>query len=89
MTGMIPHEDLVFEDQSVYVSGCRYDRCTFRRCTLILKDLSAIGRLADCRFEQCAWYLNTIIADRDDWDAFLNQVAPAIDLTLPPRNPPQ
>lgn len=79
----IPHTDESFDGKSVYLTGQSFIRCSFRSCTLIIKELSAIGLFQDCTFENCVWHLDMTISDRDAWQGFLNGVAPAITAFLP------
>lgn len=46
-------EDIAFVAQTVTMSGNAFRRCSFSRCTLIVRDLPFI--LEGCRFENCNW----------------------------------
>ena len=61
MTLLLAHEDLVIDDQVVYVTGHAYRRCKFNRCTFFIRDLHAI--FEHCTFAGCVWHLDMIIHD--------------------------
>lgn len=77
------HEGVTFEHQSIYLSGHSYENCVFRRCTLVVKDFSAIGVVRNCQFEACVWYLNVMVHDAAAWRMFLEHLAPVISQVLP------
>ncbi len=83
----VGHRDHVFERQSIYLSGHSYEACVFRQCTLIVKDLARLGLVRNCQFENCVWHLNVTIHDRNAWQTFLSEIAPAITYTLPQPAP--
>lgn len=82
----IPHKDATFEAKSIYLSGQSFENCTFRSCTLIIKDLNMVGSFENCRFENCNWYLNMTIHDPRVWDEFIKGFVPAISAYLPAKS---
>ena len=75
------HENIVFQDQVVYLAGNSYFDCTFRRCTLVFRD--NIGPLTGCTFESCVWHIDLIVSDYVFWDEFVKGLAPMIGKSLP------
>ena len=81
MATFLVHEKVVFEDQVIYLAGNSYFDCTFRRCTLVVRE--QIGPLTGCCIESCIWHLDLLISDHEYWDSFLGRIAPAITQSLP------
>ena len=77
------HQNVVYDDHPVYLSGASFKDCTFRNCTLIVKNIDTIGSFENCQFERCVWYLEAMISDRESWEQFELNIAPSIRLTLP------
>lgn len=77
------HQNVVFDNHPVYLSGASFKDCTFRNCTLIIKNLDTVGGFENCEFDRCVWYLEAMVSDRDAWERFQQQIAPSIQLTLP------
>lgn len=44
------HQERVFEDQVVYLSGNVYFDCVFRRCTLVVRD-RMVPPMSNCKVE--------------------------------------
>lgn len=61
MINLLLHDDLVIDDQVVYVTGHSYRRCKFNRCTFFIRDLTA--NFENCTFAGCAWHIDMIIHD--------------------------
>lgn len=51
---MAKFEDSTFEDSPVSVDGNEYDRCTFRRCTLVYAGLGPVS-MTNSKFDSCQW----------------------------------
>lgn len=79
----IPHYDELFERKSIYLTGQSFIRCRFCACTLIIKDMSLLGLFDGCSFENCVWHLNMTISDRQAWQEFVQNIAPAVASVLP------
>lgn len=78
----IVHRGVVFEHQTIHVTGHRYVDCTFRRCTLAVRTpWVAMDRPA---FDSVAWHLDLLVYDAADWRRFRELYFPVIDQTLPP-----
>jgi hypothetical protein len=79
MANVLLHDDLVIEDQVVYVTGHAYRKCKFNRCTFYLRDLS--GVFDHCDFNSCVWHLDLLLHDRDQVPA-LEQVVGIVRFSL-------
>lgn len=53
------HEGVSFENQTVYISGQAFIGCTFRGCTLVLRE--TIYHLEKCTFERCNWHVDWVL----------------------------
>ena len=53
------HEGETFLNQTVYISGQAFIRCTFTACTLVLRE--SIYHLEGCTFERCNWHVDTVL----------------------------
>ena len=53
------HEDETFRNQTVYISGQAFVRCTFVGCTLILRE--TVYHLEACSFERCNWHVDWVL----------------------------
>lgn len=53
------HEGVKFENQTVYISGQAFIRCTFTACTLILRE--TVYHLEDCTFDRCNWHIDLVL----------------------------
>ena len=53
------HEGVTFQNQTVYISGQAFVRCTFVGCTLVLRE--TIYHLEDCTFERCNWHVDWVL----------------------------
>jgi hypothetical protein len=58
-TLLTKHEDETFENQTVYVSGQAFIRCTFKACTLVVRE--STYHLDKCQFERCNWHVDMLI----------------------------
>ncbi len=53
------HEDQTFQNQTVYVSGQAFVRCSFVACTLILRE--SVYYMESCSFDRCNWHLDVVL----------------------------
>ena len=53
------HEGVVFQNQTVYISGQAFIRCKFVACTLILRE--TLYHLQECTFERCNWHVDWVL----------------------------
>src|SRR5947199_9865734 len=53
------HENETFLNQTVYISGQAFIRCTFIACTLILRE--TVYHLEGCTFERCNWHVDRVL----------------------------
>lgn len=53
------HEGENFQNQTIYISGQAFIRCTFTACTLVLRE--SIYHLEGCTFERCNWHVDTVL----------------------------
>ena len=53
------HENETFLNQTVYISGQAFVRCSFIACTLILRE--TVYHLEECTFERCNWHVDWVL----------------------------
>src|SRR5437660_12513924 len=53
------HEGETFTNQTVYISGQAFIRCSFVACTLILRE--TVYHLEGCSFERCNWHVDWVL----------------------------
>ncbi|MCC6424812.1 MAG: hypothetical protein IT447_15175 [Phycisphaerales bacterium] len=53
------HEGESFVNQTVYISGQAFVRCSFVACTLILRE--TVYHLESCSFERCNWHVDWVL----------------------------
>ena len=53
------HENETFLNQTVYISGQAFVRCSFIACTLILRE--TVYHLEGCTFERCNWHVDWVL----------------------------
>jgi hypothetical protein len=53
------HEGETFTNQTVYISGQAFIRCTFIACTLVLRE--PVHHLEGCTFERCNWHVDCLL----------------------------
>lgn len=53
------HENEEFRNQTVYISGQAFIRCTFVACTLVLRE--TVYHLEGCTFERCNWHVDWVL----------------------------
>lgn len=83
MRAVFRYQDRCYEDQSIYVTGRTYVNCTFRRCTLIVRELPFAGAFSGCEFDSCVWHFSIMVSDRRAWGRFLTDEGPSVTSSLP------
>ena len=53
------HEGETFRNQTVYISGQAFIRCSFVACTLVLRE--TVYHLEGCSFERCNWHVDWVL----------------------------
>jgi hypothetical protein len=53
------HENEAFLNQTVYISGQAFIKCTFTACTLVLRE--TLYHLDQCTFERCNWHVDWVL----------------------------
>jgi hypothetical protein len=53
------HEGETFRNQTVYISGQAFIRCSFVACTLVLRE--TVYHLEGCTFERCNWHVDWVL----------------------------
>ena len=53
------HEGVTFQNQTIYISGQAFIRCSFTACTLILRE--TLYHLDNCTFERCNWHVDWVL----------------------------
>src|SRR6476661_3709490 len=53
------HEGENFRNQTVYISGQAFVRCSFIGCTLVLRE--TVYHMEQCAFERCNWHVDWVL----------------------------
>jgi hypothetical protein len=53
------HEGVTFQNQTIYISGQAFVRCTFTACTLVLRE--TVYYLEGCTFDRCNWHVDRVL----------------------------
>ena len=53
------HDNETFLNQTVYISGQAFVRCTFIACTLVLRE--TVYHMEACTFERCNWHVDWVL----------------------------
>jgi hypothetical protein len=53
------HEGETFQNQTVFISGQAFVRCTFVACTLVLRE--TVYYMEGCSFDRCNWHIDAIL----------------------------
>src|SRR4051794_9073982 len=53
------HEGQTFTNQTLYISGQAFIRCSFVGCTLVLRE--TVYHLEGCTFERCNWHVDWVL----------------------------
>ena len=53
------HEGETFQNQTIYISGQAFIRCTFVACTLVLRE--TVYHLEECSFDRCNWHVDCVL----------------------------
>src|SRR5580658_927803 len=53
------HEGATFQNQTIYISGQAFVRCTFIACTLVLRE--TVYYLEGCTFDRCNWHVDRVL----------------------------
>ncbi len=53
------HEGTTFQNQTIYISGQAFVRCTFVACTLVLRE--TVYYLEGCTFDRCNWHVDRVL----------------------------
>lgn len=81
MPTSLVHENVIFEDQTIHLTGNAYIDCTFRRCNFVVSGLPIV--LRGCVANACVWHIDLVFSDVKRWKAFVEQIAPMISDSLP------
>lgn len=94
MNLLLRHDNVVFQDQTVYTTGNAYIGCIFRRCMMVAVGLGNAA-FERCNFEACAWHINVIVHDPQTCEGLqqlvnvARQCVPSAPATgLPPPSSP-
>ena len=60
---LLLHKEQEYCDRVVYLSGHAYKKCTFTRCTLVVR--AEPFRMEHCTIESCVWHIDSVMHDRD------------------------
>lgn len=53
------HEGESYSNQTVYISGQAFLRCSFTACTLVLRE--TVYYMEGCTFDRCNWQLDVLL----------------------------
>jgi len=53
------HEGVTFQNQTVYLSGQAFVRCSFIACTMVLRE--TVYYLEGCTFDRCNWHVDRVL----------------------------
>jgi hypothetical protein len=53
------HEGATFQNQTIYISGQAFVRCTFVACTLVFRE--TVYHLEGCTFDRCNWHVDRVL----------------------------
>lgn len=53
------HEGVMFENETVFVSGQAFVRCNFVACTLVLRE--TMYHMDACSFDRCNWHVDMLL----------------------------
>jgi len=53
------HEGETFHNETVYISGQAFVRCTFVACTLLLRE--TVYYMEGCSFDRCNWHIDCVL----------------------------
>jgi hypothetical protein len=53
------HEGTTFQNQTVYISGQAFVKCTFVACTLVFRE--TVYHLEGCTFDRCNWHVDRVL----------------------------
>jgi hypothetical protein len=54
------HDNITFTNQTVYISGQAFIRCSFVACTLVLRG-ETVYHLEECTFDRCNWHIDCVM----------------------------
>ena len=53
------HDNETFLNQTIYISGQAFVRCSFIACTLVLRE--TVYHMEGCTFERCNWHVDWVL----------------------------
>ena len=53
------HEGATFTNETVYISGQAFVRCSFIACTLVLRE--SVYYMESCSFDRCNWHIDAVL----------------------------
>lgn len=62
VVALLRHDNVAYEDQTVYLSGNAFFGCDFRRCTFVLTG-SIVFHCEKCEFHSCIWHVDMLLHD--------------------------
>ncbi len=81
MTVLAIHDDVVFDDAVIYLTGNAYRGCKFNRCTFVLR--SDVYLLSSCHFATCTWHIDLLIHDKKQVEFLIGFLSEMIKPSLP------
>jgi hypothetical protein len=53
------HDNATFTNQTIYISGQAFVKCTFVACTLVFRE--TVYHLESCTFDRCNWHVDRVL----------------------------
>lgn len=58
---LLRHDQVIYEDQTVILTGQAFFGCEFHRCVLVLAGFPT--HVEHCELDSCIWHINMVIHD--------------------------
>lgn len=81
MPTLVRHDNITFNDQTVYMAGHAFANCTFDRCTMVVRE--STGVLENCAFNNCVWHLDVLVSERERFRQLVDHIGPLLLNSLP------
>ena len=79
-TVLVLHEGQIYEDKVVYLVGHAYRKCSFKRCTFVVREAPFV--LEHCDIGGCAWHIDMVVHDENSLE-HLKHMCSSIGDSLP------
>ncbi len=79
---LLRHDGVIFEDQTVYLTGNAYFNCEFKRCAFVVVG-TPFSVLNGCKLEGCIWHLNVVLHDQQQAMGFVEFLKNVVQRSVP------